>query len=383
MLPNSIISRFLSKGTPIILCFILSMSLIACSLVPETMKTSTIFAMDTIMELEVEGSDELLRGAEDKIRSLEKELSVTDENSDISRLNATGSTELSPEVADIMSRALDMCEKTDGDLDITIYPVLKAWGFTTGEYRVPDDKEIDELLKYVDYRRIIISAESSEGSIGSDDISSKQDSSADSVASGDHASVIGSVKASIPEGFEVDLGSVAKGYTGTLIADYFRENGVKHALINLGGNVQCLGTKPNGEKWKVAIKSPFPDSKSGIFGVLDAADTAIITSGGYERYFEEDGEIYWHILDPKTGKPARNTLASVTVVGPDGLTCDALSTALFVKGLDEAIAFWKSTPTFDAIFITDSGEVYITGGISAAFRLSSEYHDAVVKILTN
>lgn len=348
MLPNSIISRFLSKGTPIILCFILSMSLIACSLVPETMKTSTIFAMDTIMELEVEGSDELLRGAEDKIRSLEKELSVTDENSEISRLNATESTELSPEVADIMSRALDMCEKTDGALDITIYPVLKAWGFTTGDYRVPDDKEIDELLKYVDYRKIVLSTETS-----------------------------------IPEGFEVDLGSVAKGYTGTLIADYFRENGVKHALINLGGNVQCLGTKPNGEKWKVAIKSPFPDSKSGIFGVLDAADTAIITSGGYERYFEEDGEIYWHILDPKTGKPARNTLASVTVVGPDGLTCDALSTALFVKGLDEAIAFWKSTPTFDAIFITDSGEVYITEGISAAFRLSSEYHDAVVNIVTN
>lgn len=339
--------------------------LAACSLVPEKMRTSTIFAMDTIMEIEVTGDEELLSGAEEKIRALEKELSVTDENSEISRLNANGSEELSPDVADIMSKALSMCEMTDGDLDITIYPVLRAWGFTTGEYRVPGDDELSALLEYVDYSRI--------------DLHKKPDSDGSDSASQNEKSTY---ECKIPEGFEVDLGSVAKGYTSTLITDYFRENGVEHALINLGGNVQCLGTKPDGKKWKVAIKSPFPDSTTKIFGVLEASDTAIITSGGYERYFEKDGEIYWHIIDPKTGKPAKNDLASVTIIGQDGLVCDALSTALFVKGLDSAIAYWKSTPDFDAIFITTKGEVFITPNLSASFTLSSEYHDAEIHILS-
>ncbi len=396
------IHKYIRSISLLVLCSVFLLSLSGCSLIKEKMHTSTIFAMDTIMEIEVEGNEELLRNAEEKIRTLERKLSVTDEESEIARLNASGRITVTDEVADILGRSLDLCKETDGALDITIYPVLKAWGFTTGKYRVPSDEEIEELLEHVDYRQIVLAPVNQADACGSNstsdisttnnlsnttdtnttnDISDTTDTNTTNdinAESPDESTYV----ASIPAGFEVDLGSVAKGYTSQLLTDYFKENGAEHALINLGGNVQCIGTKPNGQKWKVAIKSPFPDSKTGIFGVLEAADTAIITSGGYERYFEENGELYFHIIDPKTGKPAKNTLASVTIIGQDGLTCDALSTALFVKGLSGAIDFWKASDEFDAIFVTNENEVYITRGICESFRLSPEYHNATIHILS-
>ncbi len=323
-------------------------ALSACVFLGEKVNTASLFAMDTIMELQVAGDEELLTGAEDMIRNLEKELSVTDEGSEIYALNRDGKASVSADVADIMTGALSVCEETDGALDISIYPVLKTWGFTTGQYQVPEDEEIAGLLENVDYKKVDV----------------------------------GSTLISIAPGMQVDLGSVVKGYTGTAVADYFREHGVKSALINLGGNVQCVGRKPDGQPWKVAVKSPFEDSQTGIFGVIEAEDVAIITSGGYERYFEEDGEIYWHILDPSTGYPARDGLASVTIIGEDGLRCDGLSTALFVMGLDKAIEYWKEVADFEAVFITEDGQAYVTEGIESSFTLYSEYYNAPLHVVS-
>ena len=275
---------------------------------------------------------------------------MTDPSSEISRLNQSYEADLSKDVSDILKRALAICKETDGALDISVYPVLRAWGFTTGSYKVPEEGEIKELLQNVGYDKV-------------------------------HLTDGGNV--TIPHGAEIDLGSVVKGYTGSAIADYFRSEGVTSALINLGGNVECVGTRPDGKKWKVAIKSPFADSSTGVIGVLEAQDEAIITSGGYERFFEEDGEVYWHILDPETGKPAKSGLSSVTVVGNDGLRCDGLSTALFVMGLDGAIDFWKAAGDFDAVFITDDGEVYVTEGIAGDFSLTPEYRDSSLNIVKN
>ena len=324
----------------------------ACAFQDRKMHTSRLFAMDTVMELEVSGHEEVLAGAEEMIRDLEKELSVTDENSAIYALNNSGSGMLPSQALDILTRALGVCARTNGALDISIYPVLRAWGFTTGQYHVPTDEEIDELLSSVDYGRI--------------EVSSDNPSAA---------------RVTIPTGMQIDLGSVTKGYTSTAVADYFRQQGVTSALINLGGNVQCIGRKPDGSKWKVAIKSPFEDSSSGIYGVMEAEDTAIITSGGYERYFEEDGETYWHILDPSTGYPAKSGLASVTVIGEDGLLCDGLSTALFVMGLEKASDLWRNSDDFEAVFITEEGDVYITEGAADSFSLSGEYYDSKVNVL--
>ncbi len=312
-----------------------------------TMHTTTLFAMDTVMEIQAFGNEEVLTGAEEIIRDIEKKVSVTDPESEISKLNATGTIELSSDTTELLSNALSLCKKTDGALDISIYPVLKAWGFTTSEYQVPSNDALKSLLENVNYSAVSLDQN----------------------------------KASIKDGMQIDLGSVTKGYTGSTVAEYFRENGVTSGLINLGGNVECVGTKPNGEKWKVAIKSPYNDSKSGVFAVIDAEDVAIITSGGYERFFEENGETYWHILDPQTGYPAKNGLISVTIIGKDGLVCDGLSTALFVKGLDRAISFWKENQDFDAVFITDNGDVYITEGITDCFSLTSEYYDRKITVI--
>ena len=340
--------RILKRMLGALLAAVLPLGLFsACAAEDRKMYTSQLFAMDTVMELQVSGHEDVLEGAESMIRDLEKELSVTDEDSAIYELNASGSAVLSEKAAEILGGALSVCERTDGALDISIYPVLRAWGFTTGEYRVPEEAEIQELLKSVDYRRVKASA----------------------------------CRVEIPSPMQIDLGSVTKGYTGTAVADYFRQQGVTSALINLGGNVQCIGTKPDGSKWKVAIKSPFADSQSGIYGVMEAEDTAIITSGGYERFFEEDGKTYWHILDPTTGHPARNGLVSVTVIGDDGLLCDGLSTALFVMGLDKATDLWKASDDFEAVFITEAGDVFITEGAADSFTLSGEYYDAKVTVI--
>ena len=321
--------------------------LTGCSLMPEKIYTSSIFAMDTIMEIQVAGGEDYTPVAEQTIRDIEKSLSVTDPDSQIARLNANGKADIPEQVADVMGRALDVCKRTNGDLDVTIYPVLKAWGFTTGEYKIPGDGELSELLENVDYKKVKVNGSS----------------------------------ASLPEGFQIDLGSVAKGYTGSFVADQLRSLGVTSALLNLGGNVQCIGTKPNGSKWQVAVKSPFEDSSTGMLGVIAADDVAIITSGGYERYFEQDGEIYWHILDPETGKPAKSGLASVTIIGKDGLVCDGLSTALFIKGLDQAVEFWKASNDFEAVFVTEDGQVYVTEGVAGDFKLTAEYCDAPLQIV--
>ena len=334
-----------------------------CAFPGDKIYTSTIFAMDTVMELQIAGKKDYTPDAEEYIRRLEKELSVTDADSEIAVVNANGQGELTEEVGDILQQALDVCERTGGALDITIYPVLKAWGFTTGEYRVPSDGEIASLLYSTGYRKVVLERGTSP-------------ESDDENGSDGRAHVI------LPDGMELDLGSVVKGYTGTAVTDMLREKGVEHALLNLGGNVQCIGGKPGGDPWKVAVKSPFPDSASGVIGVIDADDVAVITSGGYERYFEEDGKRYWHILNPTTGKPADSGLVSVTIVGKDGLLCDGLSTALFVEGLDKAIEEYKRSDDFEAIFVTEDREIYVTEGIAETFTLSSEYHDLPLHLIS-
>lgn len=296
---------------------------------------STFFAMDTVMTLRLYqgGGEELLDGAEARVEALEGLLSVTDEGSEIYALNHGGQAPLSPEAAALLEAALDLCRRTGGALDISVYPVLRAWGFTTQEYSVPGGDEIAALLPLVDYTRV-------------------------SLADG---------TAALAPGMEIDLGSVAKGYTGDALAAFLKEGGVTSALLDLGGNIQTVGAKPDGSPWRVAVRDP---SGEGSVGVLAVENQAVVTSGGYERYFEQDGVRYWHILDPRTGAPARSGLASVTVVGDSGLLCDALSTALFVMGREGALDHWRQHRDFEAVLVSDDGSVTVTAGLEGRFTLS-------------
>ena len=297
----------------------------------------TFFAMDTVMNVRIYtgGSEALLDAAEDRVRELEGLLSVTDENSEIYALNRDGTAALSGDAAGLLANALDMCARTGGTLDVTVYPVLRAWGFTTGEYTVPDRETIEELLTRVDYTQVTL------------------DEAAGTAA--------------LPDGVKIDLGSVAKGNTGDTLAGLLKSRGVESALLDLGGNIQAIGAKPDGTPWRIGVQDPEGD---GYIGVVSVSDKAVVTSGGYERYFEQDGVRYWHIIDPATGTPARSGLASVTVIGDSGLLCDALSTALFVMGLDGALAHWWEYRDFEAVFIADDGSVTVTAGLEDSFALS-------------
>lgn len=300
-------------------------------------QTSTLFAMDTVMDLTLYGNKNILNELQEKILELEGLFSVTDKDSEIYRLNHGEISQISPDTLDILSQSLSLCRRTKGALDISVYPLVRAWGFTTGEYQVPSDQEISSLLKRVGYPSLCLAPKEK--------------------------------KALLPQGMEIDLGGVAKGYTSNVLISLLKERGVSSALLNLGGNVHTLGTKPDGSRWRIAIKNPFGE---GAAGVLEADGQAVVTSGGYERYFEQDGQIYWHILDPATGYPARTGLASVTVVSKDALLCDGLSTALFVMGEEKAIDFWRASSDFDMILISEDGHMLATEGIADFFSLSED-----------
>ena len=321
--------------------------LTGCSGAPaQEPETATFFAMDTAMDFTVYGDAALLDEAETLIGSLEEQVSVTDEHSDIYAIDHTGSGSLSGNAAELMEQALELCRRTGGALDISVYPIVRAWGFTTGSYQIPDEETIQSLLPLVDYTQIQYDA-----------------------ATG---------VVTLPEGMEIDLGSVAKGYAGQLAAQMLREHGVQSALLNLGGNVQTVGTKPDGSPWQIGIKDPQGED---AMMVLSVEDQAVVTSGGYERYFEQDGQTYWHIMDPSTGHPADSGLLSVTIVGKQGIICDGLSTSLFVMGLEKAADLWAQSGDFEAVFVTASGEVYITEGLQDRFALTEQYADTPVSVI--
>lgn len=321
--------------------------LTGCSGTPaQEPENATFFAMDTAMDFTVYGDAALLDEAETLIGSLEEQVSVTDEHSDIYAIDHTGSSSLSGNAAELMEQALELCHRTGGALDISVYPIVRAWGFTTGSYQVPDEETIQSLLPLVDYTQIQYDA-----------------------ATG---------VVTLPEGMEIDLGSVAKGYAGQLAAQMLREHGVQSALLNLGGNVQTVGAKPDGSPWQIGIKDPQGED---AMMVLSVEDQAVVTSGGYERYFEQDGQTYWHIMDPSTGHPADSGLISVTIVGDEGVVCDGLSTALFVTGLEKAADLWAQSGDFEAVFVTASGEVYITEGLRDRFALTEQYADTPVSVI--
>lgn len=307
----------------------------------DTMAEQSIFAMDTYMNLRAYGkqAEESLALSCEKIGELERLFSVTKEGSDIWRINhANGEfTEVSADTASILRTAIQIGEETQGALDITLYPVLKEWGFTTRNYQIPEKERLKMLLSYVDYRQIALQG----------------------------------TQVWIPKGVEIDFGALAKGYTSDRIVEILKENGVKSALINLGGNVHTIGTKPDGSLWKIGIRNPF--ESSGEMCIFSTADQAVITSGNYERYFVgEDGIAYWHILDAKDGYPADNGLVSVTIIGENGVYCDALSTALFVAGREEAAAYWRDKQDFEMILVTEEKKIFITEGIEANIKNVSE-----------
>ena len=300
----------------------------------ETEASKDLFAMDTYMTLTAYGehAQEAVDKAAERVEALDALLSTGNENSEIYQLNQNGEATLSEEGGYLVERALELYKKTEGAFDIAIYPVMQAWGFPTQDYHVPDDDTLKEKLALADASKVNYNKDTRK-------IFFDQD------------------------GMEIDLGGIAKGYTSSQIMQIYQDCGVTSGLVNLGGNVQALGCKTDGSKWRVAIQSP--DDTEEYLGILEIEDQAVITSGGYERYFEEDGVTYHHIIDPATGYPADSGLISVTIVSDDGTLADGLSTCLFIMGEEKAVQFWReNSDEFEAIMETSDGKLYVTEGIA-------------------
>lgn len=299
-----------------------------------------IFAMDTYMTVTAYG-DNAQKGVTDavaEIQRLDNLLSIGKEDSEISKLNKSGCAAMSDDTAVMVTKALDLYKSTGGAFDITVLPLMELWGFTTQEYYVPTEDEIQSTLQRV----------------GADKLT--WDESTKTLTLGDKQ--------------EIDLGGIAKGFTSSRIMEIFKKDGVTCGMVSLGGNVHLLGTKQDGSAWRVGIQDP--NNTDDMLGVLEANDCAVITSGAYERNFEKDGVTYHHIIDPATGKPSNSGLTSVTIVSKDGTLADGLSTSLFVMGKDKAIAYWKQhADEFDTILVDKDRNVYITEGIAGNFSPDS------------
>ena len=294
---------------------------------------SEIFALDTAITLKVYGSKraQVLKKLEDKINELDDMLSTGKETSEVSRLNRGGEAVLSPTMANLVKRSLDIYKKTDGLFDITIYPLMELWGFPTKNYRVPSEKEIEEKLKLV----------------GSDKIDFNEETRKISFKN---------------KGMEIDFGGIGKGYITDELVKILTDEKVESAIINLGGNVFGFRKKPDGSLWNIAIRDPNEPDK--YMAAIRLEDSAVITSGGYERYFEENGIIYHHILDPRTGKPSESGLKSVSIISKDGTLADALSTSLFIMGEEKAIGYWKENGSnFDILLMTKDNRLLVSAGI--------------------
>ena len=289
--------------------------------------------MNTFMTVSIYSSssktgEAVCRQIQSRVDELEQILSTTLPSSDVYFINHNSKipSPLKPELKLLLDFCGQMYKKTDGVFNPALYPVIREWGFTTGEYKVPSEERIRELLLHTDFLRFY------------DD-----------------------------EKIELDFGAVGKGYAADEALLILKENGIKSALLDFGGNIQTLGKKPDGSLWKVGIKNPWGGQ---VACALSVESKAVVTSGGYERFFEKDGERYIHIFDPANGHPSQSDLESVTIVCESGKYADALSTALFVMGKDKAIEWWKNQlaektlPAFDFILITKSGELIYSEGLS-------------------
>lgn len=297
-----------------------------------------IFAMDTVMIFSAygEGGPKAVYAAETEVQRLETLLSRTKADSEVSRINkaAGTATQVDEEVGQLMEQSFAVYGATGGAFDITLAPVSDAWGFTKDTYRIPTQGELRTLGQCVGMERL--------------DLAGGQ--------------------VTLAPGMAIDLGAIAKGYASDRVADIFRQNQVPSGMVSLGGNVWVCGNRPDGERWRVAVQDPKNPEKYAA--VLQLQDAFAVTSGGYQRFFEENGKTYHHILDTNTLAPAESGLASVTVVSPEsGTICDALSTALFVMGQERALDFWRDgSYDVELVLVTDDGRVVVTGGLRDAFE---------------
>ena len=236
--------------------------------------------------------------------------------------------QVSDDLAELVSEGLDYSELSKEAFDIAIEPLTSLWDFTAKDPQVPEDSLIQAALPKCDYHNISVDKDKNEITLKTDDTA-------------------------------IELGAIAKGYIADRLKDYLVSQNVKSAIINLGGNVLCIGEKPDNSAFKIGIQKPFAD-RSETIAVMDIKDKSVVSSGIYERCFEQNGTLYHHLLNPETGYPCDNGLIAVTIISDKSVDGDALSTTCFALGLEDGMKLAESLDDVQAFFVTSDYEIHYT-----------------------
>lgn len=317
--------------------------------------TDEMFALDTIISFafyddDAEKAKDVIKKCKDEITRLDKLLSATKEGSDVYKINESGNNGVlvSDETYELLKRANELSKSCDGTFDVSIYPLVKLWGFDSKNYAVPPQNDIDSALSYVNYS----------------DIKLKENNC---------------VK--LKKGMSIDLGAIAKGYIGDKLRSIMKSEKLKRGIINLGGMVILYDSESDSESFNVGVE--YPDTGE-VFLTLSTKEDFIVTSGAYQRYFEENSKRYHHIIDPFSGKPSESDISSITVIGQDAVANDALSTAFFVMGIDKTLEYIKTNKDsfeelYSVVILNDEkDELYISSDLAkSGYELNNVYEDKI------
>ncbi|WP_410770941.1 FAD:protein FMN transferase [Fontibacillus sp. BL9] len=298
--------------------------------------SQTFFIFDTVVNVKIYDNRATTKNFEELealMKNIDNKISRTNPDSEIHQVNAQAGiapVEVSPDTFELVSLAVDYAKKTNGLLDPSIGPLVSLWNIGHEGAHVPPAEEIAAAQQLTDYRKIELNPEKHEIYLQA-------------------------------KGMEIDLGSYGKGYAADAIYDYLAEQDFHSAIIDLGGNIFAMGSKPGGKTWNVGIQDPDQERGNPI-GSVRIKDKTVVTAGIYERFFIEDGKLYQHIIDPRSGYPVDNNISSVTIVTDRSTDADTMDTSLLIMGIEEGLKFAENTPNTEVLFITKDKKLYATSG---------------------
>ena len=334
------------KKIVIFISLILMIFIVGCStkdVYNPISRTEIIMGTTVGVTLYENGSEEVLDKVFKRVQEIENLVSINKEETEIDKLNENAGispVKLSDTSFEIIEKALYYSKLSTGGYDLTVGPLVKLWNIGLPEAKVPTQEEINEVIKNIDYTKVVLNKDTKEVFLSQ-------------------------------KGMLLDLGSIAKGYAADEIVKILKEENINSAIIDLGGNIYALGFKEGNKNWKIGIQNPF-DNRGKIVGSLEVSNKTVVTSGVYERYIEQDGQTYHHILNPETGYPYETDIAGVSIIADKSIDGDALSTLVFTKGLEKGLELVENIDGVDAIFITNNKEVYVTKDLKDNFKITNE-----------
>lgn len=335
------------KAISLLIGIFLIFSLIGCTNSNDDSKplSKTEYFMGTVVTVTLydNKSEKIIDKAFEEVKKIEQLVSINMEGTELDEVNNNAGikpVKVSADTYNIIKKGLEYSSLTNGSFDITIGPLVKLWSIGLPEAKVPTIEEIKEKIQYINYNDVELN--NSEKTVF--------------------------LK---KPGMIIDLGGIAKGYTADVIAQTLKDEGVEKAIIDLGGNIYALGEKAENTLWRIGIQNP-DQTRGEIVGSINVKDKSIVTSGIYERFIEQDGVKYHHILSPKSGYPYDNEIAGVTIISDKSIDGDALSTSVFSMGITKGLEFINSLPDTEAIFITKDHKIYLTEGSKEIFKLTND-----------